>query len=95
MLSQCERLPHLGLLACRAETWLGVRKVEGIGGPSSLEHSIQQEEVEHALEHVLCYHLCVLKTILELSFPGCYKSHLTLSLTAFPSTNCLWSHEKL
>lgn len=95
MLSQCEGLPHLGLLACRAETWLGVRRVGGVVGPSSLGHSIQLEKVEHALEKGLCYHLCVPMTILELSFLGYYKSHLTLSFTAFPSTNCLWSHGKL
>lgn len=41
------------------------RRGKGVGGPSSLEHSIQQEEFEHALEKGLCYHLCILMTILD------------------------------
>lgn len=64
MLSQCEGLPPLGPLASRPGTRLGGGG-KRVGGPSSLEHSIQQEEFEHALEKGLCYHLCILMTILD------------------------------
>lgn len=94
MLSQCEGLPPLGPLASRPGTRLGGGG-KRVGGPSSLEHSIQQEEFEHALEKGLCYHLCVLMTILDFSFPGYHKTYLTSSLIAFPVANCLWSHGKL